>query len=146
MKVFLTGATGYIGHQLALKLADQNFEVNALVRNLDSDKIPKHKNIIPYKGDICKYETVQNAIKNCDYVFHTAAHTDLKCNKIDKFYLYEKHKVKEYWLVEPADNTVMIFTLGDNAEYGKPRFFSKDDKITTPILEGLEIDLKPVFA
>ena len=86
MKVFLTGATGYIGHQLAIKLADQNFEVNALVRNLDSDKIPKHKNIIPYKGDICEYETVQNAIKNCEYVFHTAAHTDLKCNKIDKFY------------------------------------------------------------
>lgn len=47
---------------------------------------------------------------------------------------------------EPADNTVMIYKPGDNAEYGKPRMFSKDDKITSPILKGLEIDLKPVFA
>ena len=86
MKVLLTGATGYIGHQLAIKLANLNFKVNALIRDLDSKKIPKHKNITPFKGDICKYETVRNAITNCDYVFHTAAYTDLKCNKIDNFY------------------------------------------------------------
>ena len=86
MKVLLTGATGYIGHQLALKLAIQDYEVHALVRDLGSKKIPRHKNIIPVKGDICEYETVQSAIKNCDYVFHTAAFTDLRCNKIDNFY------------------------------------------------------------
>ncbi|RLD27039.1 MAG: hypothetical protein DRI75_10440 [Bacteroidetes bacterium] len=86
MKVFLTGATGYIGHQLALKLANQNYEVNALVRDLDSTKIPKHKNITTFKGDICDYESIQEAIVDCDYVFHTAAYTNLKCNKIDDFY------------------------------------------------------------
>ena len=86
MKVLLTGATGYIGHQLALNLAIQDQEVHALVRDLGSKKIPRHKNIIPVKGDICEYETVQSAIKNCDYVFHTAAFTDLRCNKIDNFY------------------------------------------------------------
>jgi len=86
MKIFLTGATGYIGHQLALKLASQNHEVNALVRDLNSKKIPTHKNIKIFKGDICNYKTIQNAIKNCDYVFHTAAYTDLKNNKIDNFY------------------------------------------------------------
>ena len=86
MKIFLTGATGYIGHQLALKLASQNHEVNALVRDLNSKKIPTHKNIKIFKGDICSYKTIQKAISNCDYVFHTAAYTDLKYNKIDNFY------------------------------------------------------------
>jgi len=86
MKAFLTGSTGYIGHQLALKLANNNFEVNALVRDLDSKSIPKHKNIIPFRGNICDYESVKNALDKCDYVFHTAAYTDLKCNKIDNFY------------------------------------------------------------
>ena len=86
MKVFVTGATGYVGHQLALKLASQNFEIHALVRDLNSDKIPRHKKIKPFKGNICEYESVKNAIRNCDYVFHAAAFTDLKCKKIDKFY------------------------------------------------------------
>ena len=57
MKVLLTGATGYIGHQLAMKLANLNYEVNALVRDLDSKKIPQHKNIKPVKGNICDYES-----------------------------------------------------------------------------------------
>ncbi len=86
MKILLTGATGYIGHQLALKLANLNYKVNALVRNLNSEKIPQHKNITLFKGNICDYRSVQRAIKNCEYVFHTAAYTDLKCNKIDNFY------------------------------------------------------------
>lgn len=86
MKAFITGATGYIGQQLSMKLAKQNFIVHALVRDLDSDKVPKHNNIIPFKGDICNLDSIQKAITNCDYVFHTAAFTDLKCSKIDNFY------------------------------------------------------------
>ena len=86
MKALLTGATGYIGHQLALKLASENFIVHALVRNPKSDKIPRHKNIIVCKGNICDYESIEKAMAGCDYVFHTAAFTNLKCKTIDNFY------------------------------------------------------------
>jgi nucleoside-diphosphate-sugar epimerase len=86
MKVLLTGATGYIGHQLAIELAKRNFIVHALVRDLNSDKIPKHDNIVPFKGDICDLKSIKKAATNCEYVFHTAAFTDIKCNKIDNFY------------------------------------------------------------
>ena len=86
MKVLLTGATGYIGHQLAMKLAQDNCKVHALVRDLNSDKIPKHKNIRPFKGDICDLQSIHNAIKACDYVFHAAAFTDMKCNEVSRFY------------------------------------------------------------
>ncbi len=86
MKALLTGATGYIGHQLAVKLAERNFEVHALVRDLNSDKIPVHDNIKPFKGDICDPESIQKAIVDCDYVFHAAAFTDMKSNRISSFY------------------------------------------------------------
>jgi nucleoside-diphosphate-sugar epimerase len=86
MKALLTGATGYVGHQLALKLASQDDIVHALVRDPNSSKVPKHKNIIVFEGDICDYESVLNAIEGCDYVFHAAAYTNLKCKSIDNFY------------------------------------------------------------
>jgi Uma2 family endonuclease len=66
-------------------------------------------------------------------------------DKIEKFALYERHGVKEYWIVDPADNTVMVFALVENREYGKPRIYSEKDSITTPILDEIAIDLKQVF-
>ncbi|GAA4281333.1 NAD-dependent epimerase/dehydratase family protein [Gaetbulibacter aestuarii] len=86
MKAFLTGATGYIGHQLALELARMDITVHALVRDLESPKIPEHKNIIPFEGDICNDHAVYKAMQHCDYVFHTAAFTNLNCTDISCFY------------------------------------------------------------
>ncbi|WP_242131505.1 SDR family NAD(P)-dependent oxidoreductase [Aestuariivivens marinum] len=86
MKILVTGATGYIGYQLAKKLAENGYRVIALVRDINSPKIPEHENIMPVNGDICDYKSVVDAIEGCDYVFHTAAFTNLKCKKIDNFY------------------------------------------------------------
>ena len=63
-----------------------------------------------------------------------------------KFALYEKAGVKEYWVVQPTEKIVMVFQLGANAEYGKPSFYSPEDKITVALLGDLEIVLQPVFA
>ncbi len=86
MKVFLTGATGYVGHQLALALANQNYIVHVLVRDVNSSKVPVHKNIVVFDGDICDFNSVLKAVEGCVYVFHTAAYTNLKCKNIDNFY------------------------------------------------------------
>jgi nucleoside-diphosphate-sugar epimerase len=86
MNVLLTGATGYVGHQLALTLAENKFKVHALVRDLGSFKVPKHDNITLFQGDICDYPSILKAIENCDYVFHTAAYTNLKCRSIENFF------------------------------------------------------------
>lgn len=86
MKVFLTGATGYIGNRLALQLAENNYEVHALVRNLRSDNIPVHSNITLFEGNLNDTDSIENAIANCEYVFHTAAFTKLTCNDVEEFY------------------------------------------------------------
>lgn len=86
MKVFLTGATGYVGHQLAIDLARQGYIVNALVRNLNSKTIPNHNNIKIHKGDIDDYKTVLQVMNGCRYVFHVAAFTDIRCEDVNLFY------------------------------------------------------------
>ena len=54
MKVLVTGATGYVGHNLALTLAQQGNHVHILVRNLQSAFIPQHPYIHVFAGDITK--------------------------------------------------------------------------------------------
>lgn len=72
MKILVTGATGYLGHRLALVLAEHNNEVHILVRNPNSQNIPQHKNIKVFKGDITDKESIVPAIKECKQVYHIA--------------------------------------------------------------------------
>jgi Uma2 family endonuclease len=70
--------------------------------------------------------------------------TSAKDMKI-KLALYERHGVKEYWVVHPTDNIIMVFKLDKKKMYGRPAVYTEADKIATPILKGLEIDLELVF-
>ncbi|MBP6757886.1 MAG: NAD-dependent epimerase/dehydratase family protein [Flavobacterium sp.] len=73
MKILITGATGYLGHRLALALAERNNGVHILVRNPDSSNIPQHKNIKVFAGDITDKQSITPAIAECGQVYHTAA-------------------------------------------------------------------------
>jgi Uma2 family endonuclease len=63
-----------------------------------------------------------------------------------KHALYERHGVRELWFVHPIDRTVMVFTIGPDKAYGKPRFFGPQDKVRSEVLPELSIDLKAIFA
>ena len=78
MKVLVTGAAGFIGSHLCEALLKKGYKVNALVRyNSRQNKgwldgfLNKNLNII--YGDITDFDSVLNAMKNCDYVFNLAA-------------------------------------------------------------------------
>ena len=51
MKIFITGATGYIGNNLAKKLADNGNILHALCRN-ENTNLLSHPNMKIFKGDI----------------------------------------------------------------------------------------------
>ena len=73
-KIFITGATGFIGSKLACKLANQGFIVHALVRKSSSISSIKHNNIKLYQGDLLDSNTIEVAIKGCSQVYHLAAY------------------------------------------------------------------------
>jgi len=72
----------------------------------------------------------------------STAQKDLKI----KFARYERAGVREYWIVDPAAKTVMIFSLGDDARYGRPSIHVDTDRPTVGIFPDLRIDLTAVFA
>ncbi|MFZ1582464.1 MAG: Uma2 family endonuclease, partial [Saprospiraceae bacterium] len=62
----------------------------------------------------------------------------------DKFDLYEESGVKEYWIIEPKNNTVEVFVL-ENDKYKRVKAYVQDDVIACHTINDLEIDLKEVF-
>ena len=64
----------------------------------------------------------------------------------EKFDVYEKSGVKEYWVVYPNDQTVMVYMLNEKRKYeGILRPYVRADKISPATLPGLKIDLTKVF-
>jgi nucleoside-diphosphate-sugar epimerase len=86
MNILLTGATGYVGHELALALAAQENRVHIIVRNPASPNIPVHKNIVIFKGDITEPHTIGPAMNGCRQVYHTAALVKIFSKKRSQFY------------------------------------------------------------
>ena len=69
MNVLVTGSTGFIGKHLVKELIDHKYNVCVLSRRSITDK-----NINIFKGDITKKETIIDAFKGIDAVFHNAAY------------------------------------------------------------------------
>jgi len=64
----------------------------------------------------------------------------------EKFSLYERAGVKEYWIVHPVEKILTIFSPDEQARYGRPERYSDQDKAPVGLFEGdLVIDLGLVF-
>jgi Uma2 family endonuclease len=71
----------------------------------------------------------------------STARKDLK----EKLPLYEKVGVREYWIVDPAAKTVMVFRQNGSTGFGRPDIYTEEDRIEVGIFPDLIVDLGPVF-
>lgn len=58
---------------------------------------------------------------------------------------YEAASIREYWLIHPLDRIVIVRRMEEEGRYGKPKVYSEADMVKIPEIEGLLIDLYPVF-
>jgi len=58
--------------------------------------------------------------------------------------LYARHGVTEYWIVDPEAKAVEVLTLRESG-LELVKAYAETDTLESPLLPGLEIDLKEVF-
>jgi Uma2 family endonuclease len=64
-----------------------------------------------------------------------------------KLRLYERHGVREYWIVDPGNSFVHIYLLGQDGSYPEePGLFLPPAGAACTVLSGLVIDLGLVFS
>ncbi|MCI0847522.1 MAG: NAD-dependent epimerase/dehydratase family protein [Chloroflexi bacterium] len=73
MKVLVTGATGFIGGNLARELWRRGDDVRALVRPGSNRLTIQDTGIIAVEGDILDRQSIDRAVQGCEAVFHVAA-------------------------------------------------------------------------
>jgi len=76
MKIFLTGATGYIGGVVAEKLLQAGHQVTGLARSDASAQTLEKHGIEPFYGDLNNAESLTEAARKADGIIHTAFDLD----------------------------------------------------------------------
>src|SRR5271167_137420 len=73
MKVFLTGATGFVGSHVARVYAEAGAQLRVLTRSSSNVAALEGLEAETVVGDLCRPSSLKSAIQGCDAVVHVAA-------------------------------------------------------------------------
>jgi Uma2 family endonuclease len=138
-----------IGNQLKGKpcrVIPAPFDVRLPLGNERQEDI---ENIVqPDISVVCDKTKLDN--KGClgapDLIIEIISPSSSRKDRMEKFFLYERVGVKEYWLVPPGDKIVEVFILGPDGKYGRPDIYSESDTVRLNILNDIKVDLRSVFS
>ncbi|MDD5113146.1 MAG: Uma2 family endonuclease [Methylobacter sp.] len=73
-----------------------------------------------------------------DWIVEVLSPSTASHDQIKKRQLYERHGVREYWLIHPVDRVLTVYILS-NGEYGKPEFYELLGETAVSALPGVVI-------
>lgn len=63
----------------------------------------------------------------------------------EKFNLYERSAIPEYWVVFPGLNVIVLYSLDNEGKYQKIGEYAANQVLTSPLFPGLEVRLEEVL-
>lgn len=81
-----------------------------------------------------------------DFVIEILSPGTASHDQIRKRDLYQLHGVKEYWIVDPAEQLVTIRLLSRPGEFSLPQILEARGRVPVSIFAGLEIDFDLAFS
>ena len=96
---------------------------------------------------ICDKSKLDNAgcIGAPDLIVEVQSPSTARRDIREKFDLYERSGVREYWIVYPSDQGLTVYILQENGKYDAGTTYEFTGKVPVGIFKGLEIDLKELF-
>lgn len=136
MKVLITGAAGFIGSHLAEHCVELGYTVKAFVRyNSRNDRgwleHSRYKNEIEIiTGDIRDYDSIFNAMKGCDTVFHLAALIGIPYSYITPLGYIKTNIEGAYNVLQAAkeQNLENVLITSTSETYGTAQYVPIDEK------------------
>lgn len=128
------------------KVYSAPFDVRLTLRK--SDKTDKIYTVV--QPDICVFCGMaslddRGAIGAPDWVIEILSPGNSRTEMKSKFEVYEENGVKEYWLVEPANEVVIVYVLNEQGKYiGLPPF-TAGDTISSRVFPEFRLRVEDIF-
>ncbi|MFN0112910.1 MAG: hopanoid-associated sugar epimerase [Blastocatellia bacterium] len=142
MKVFLTGATGFIGGNLARMLLADGHEVRALVRAGSDPRNVAGAPIELVTGDLDNEQNLAEQIVGCDAVFHVAAFYSLWVKDREAIYRSNVAGTKNLLAAAKTARVKRFIHTSSVAAIGVPPAGTLGDETTQTTVEALVSDYK----
>ena len=80
-----------------------------------------------------------------DMIVEILAPSSMRHDRVVKMNLYQRAGVREYWLVDPGNESVTVFLLDESGAYRAHEEYSRKDMAKVNVLEDCQIALAEVF-
>lgn len=108
----------------------------------DNESIENSKNVVqPDISVICDKNklTDRGCTGSPDMIVEVVSPFNPSNDFVRKLNLYQQFKVREYWIVNPMNKSILIYILSDNT-FAAPMVYTFNDKIKVNIYDDLYID------
>lgn len=119
------------------------FDVELYNENIDGKKI-----VIPDLSVICdKNGLLENRFVGVpNLIIEILSPSNQSHDLVFKLNLYMQYGVKEYWIVNPMLNAVMVYALNNEGQYQQMETLKDKGVIESEVLQGFKISLEELFS
>lgn len=80
-----------------------------------------------------------------DLIIEIVSPSSTSLDYVKKLNLYGDYGVREYWIINPKTQKLLVYKIDNNDFYGEPEMYAREDKVKVGIFKELTIDLMEIF-
>lgn len=80
-----------------------------------------------------------------DFIIEILSPSNTRHDRLVKLNLYQRAKVREYWIADPSSQTIEVYLLNEDGRLALSEIYTRKDTAKVTVLPGCEIELSKVF-